>query len=114
MAANRILLETRQCAEVMISWSWRDSVPADPSVGWGRLMLVSRSRTMSTIDFEAKLFNIGAWILLRLPENPSAKLPSRGMTMAEGTINGVRFQAALEPDGKRSHWLRVDTAMLEA
>jgi len=69
---------------------------------------------MSTIDFEAKLFNIGAWILLRLPESASAKLPSRGMTMVEGTINGVRFQAALEPDGKRSHWLRVDTAMLEA
>ena len=69
---------------------------------------------MSTIDFEAKLFNIGAWILLRLPESASAKLPSRGMTMVAGTINGVRFQAALEPDGKRSHWLRVDTAMLEA
>ena len=45
---------------------------------------------MSTIDFEAKLFNIGAWILLRLPESASAKLPSRGMTMVEGTINGFR------------------------
>ncbi len=53
---------------------------------------------MSTIHFEAKLFNIGAWTLLRLPESASAKLPSRGMTMVEGTINGFRFQAALEPD----------------
>jgi hypothetical protein len=69
---------------------------------------------MSTIHFEAKLFNIGAWTLLRLPESASAKLPSRGMTMVEGTINGFRFQAALEPDGKGSHWFRVDTTMLEA
>jgi hypothetical protein len=69
---------------------------------------------MSTIHFEAKLYKIGSWTLLRLPESASAKLPSRGMTMVEGTINGFRFQAALEPDGKGSHWFRVDKTMLEA
>jgi hypothetical protein len=69
---------------------------------------------MSTIEFEAQLFTIGAWMLLRLPERASAKLPSRGMTMVAGTINGFRFQAALEPDGKGSHWFRVDTAMRQA
>jgi hypothetical protein len=53
---------------------------------------------MSTIHFEAKLFYIGAWTLLRLPESASAKLPSRGMTMVAGTINGFRFHAALEPE----------------
>ncbi len=58
---------------------------------------------MSTIRFEAKLFKIGSWTLLKLPKSASAKLPSRGMTMVEGTINGFRFQAALEPDGKGSH-----------
>ncbi|MDG7008585.1 MAG: DUF1905 domain-containing protein [Nitrososphaerota archaeon] len=31
--------------------------------------------------------------------------------MARGTINGFRFQAPLEPDGKRSHWLKVDNAI---
>ena len=69
---------------------------------------------MSTIHFEAKLFNIGAWTLLRPPESASAKLPSRGMTMVEGTINGFRFQAALEPDGKGSHWFRVDDTLRAA
>ena len=69
---------------------------------------------MSTIHFEATLFSIGSWTLLRLPESASAKLPSRGMTMVEGTVNGFRFQAALEPDGKGSHWFRVDTITLEA
>ena len=69
---------------------------------------------MSTIRFEAKLFKIGSWTLLRLPKSASTKLPSRGMTMVEGTINGFRFQAALEPDGKGSHWFRVDKTMRAA
>ncbi len=66
---------------------------------------------MSTIRFQAKLFKIGSWTLLRLPKSASAKLPSRGMTMVEGTINGFPFQAALEPDGNGSHWFKVDEAM---
>ena len=69
---------------------------------------------MSAIRFKAKMFKIGSWNLLRLPESASAKLPSRGMTMVEGTINGFRFQAALEPDGKGSHWFRIDKTMREA
>lgn len=69
---------------------------------------------MSTIRFDAQLFNIGSWTLLRLPKSASAMLPTRGMTMVEGTINGFRFQAPLEPDGKGSHWFRVDKTMCEA
>ncbi|MBI3984682.1 MAG: DUF1905 domain-containing protein [Candidatus Levybacteria bacterium] len=49
-----------------------------------------------------------------MPESASAKLPSRGMTMVKGTINGFPFQAVLEPDGRGSHWFRVDETMLEA
>ncbi len=70
--------------------------------------------TMSPIRFEAELVKIRAWTLLRLPKSASAQLPSRGMTMVEGTINGSRFQAPLEPDGKGSHWFRVDDTMREA
>ncbi|MEP6775695.1 MAG: YdeI/OmpD-associated family protein [Chloroflexota bacterium] len=73
---------------------------------------------MSTIRFEAELFRIGSWTILRLPKSASAQLPSRGMTMVEGTINGsingFPFQAPLEPDGKGSHWLRVDETMRAA
>jgi hypothetical protein len=36
------------------------------------------------------------------------------MTMVEGTINGFPFRAALEPDGKGSHWLKVNKAMQDA
>ena len=73
-----------------------------------------------TIRFSAKLFppgpgkKSGSTTILTLPKNASAKLPSRGMTMVEGTINSFPFRAALEPDGKGSHWLRVNKAMHDA
>ena len=75
---------------------------------------IKEQGNMSTIRFEAKLFKIGSWTLLRLPKNASAKLPSRGMTMVAGTINDFRFQAALEPDGKGSHWFKLDKTMRKA
>ena len=34
--------------------------------------------------------------------------------MVEGTINGFPFRAALEPDGKGSHWLKVNKAVQDA
>ena len=69
---------------------------------------------MSTIRFETTPLKIGDWTILRLPEMASAKLPSRGMTLVEGTINGFRSKIVLEPDGKGSHWFRVDSAMRKA
>jgi hypothetical protein len=36
------------------------------------------------------------------------------MTAIVGTINGVPFQAVLEPDGQKSHWLKVDHKRREA
>lgn len=72
----------------------------------------------STISFEINLFKIGDWTILRLPEDASAKLPSRGMTMVKGTINDVPFKTLLEPDGrygpgkKPSHWFRPDEKLL--
>jgi hypothetical protein len=44
----------------------------------------------------------------------SAKLPSRSMTAVAGTINGLPFEAVLEPDGQKSHWLKVDAKLSEA
>src|SRR2546422_2906616 len=83
------------------------------------MKLPKLQETKSTIRFSAKLFRpqanekTGSWTLT-LPKNASAKLPSRGMTMVEGTINGFPFRAALEPNGKGSHWLRVNKTMRDA
>lgn len=73
---------------------------------------------MSAIHFETKLFKINSWTILRLPEDASAKLPSRGMIMVSGTINNIPFKTLLEPDGKYgrglkpSHWFRPDKKLL--
>ncbi len=72
---------------------------------------------MATIRFKATLL----WaeepepaILLTLPREASAQLPSRGMTMVKGTLDDFPFQAAIEPDGQQSHWFKVNQATLEA
>jgi hypothetical protein len=36
------------------------------------------------------------------------------MTSLQGTINGRPFRATLEPDGDKSHWLRVSNKMRQA
>ncbi len=69
---------------------------------------------MATIRFKTTPLKIGDWTILRLPEIASAKLPSRGMTLVEGPINGFRSKIVLEPDGKGSHWFRVDPGLREA
>lgn len=73
---------------------------------------------MPTITFETALYKIKDWTILRLPEEASAKLPSRGMTMVAGTINDKKFQTVLEPDGRYmgtrnpSHWFRPEQNLL--
>ena len=82
--------------------------------------MATPQETKSTIRFSAKLFRpkvtekIGSWTLLTLPKSASGKLPSRGMTIVEGTINGFPFRAALKPNGKGSHRLTVNKAMHDA
>ncbi|MEP1214318.1 MAG: YdeI/OmpD-associated family protein [Marinobacter sp.] len=52
------------------------------------------------------------WAFVILPREASAKLPRRGRTTVEGSINGHSFRATLEPDGQLSHWLRVNDELL--
>src|SRR6267154_2381710 len=67
---------------------------------------------MPKTRFHATLTAVGSQAILRLPEAASRRLPSRGMSMVEGTLNGHAFQAPLEPDGIGSHWFRVSNTML--
>lgn len=69
---------------------------------------------MPKITFEAPLTAIGSQTVLRVPNAASRKLPSRGMSIVEGTFNGRPFQAPLEPDGTGSHWFRVSDTLLKA
>lgn len=71
------------------------------------------------ISFETKLYKINSWTILRLPEEASAQLPSRGMTMVAGSLNHVPFKTLLEPDGrygggrKPSHWFAPNKKLLK-
>lgn len=78
------------------------------------------SQNSSNIRFKARLLRPAeapkgsSWTFLVLPKDASAKLPSRGMTAVQGNINGHPFRATLEPDGQKSHWLKVTKQMREA
>lgn len=74
---------------------------------------------MSKIQFQTTLKEINGWTILHLPEEASSQLPSRGMTMVKGEINGVPFKTLLEPDGKYgpglkpSHWFKPSEDLLK-
>lgn len=55
-----------------------------------------------------------SWAFIVLPKDVSEKLPRRGRTTVEGTINGHNFLATLEPDGKLSHWLQINKELQQA
>ena len=74
----------------------------------------SRIRFKATLLRPAATGKAGSWTFLILPKSASAKLPSRSMTAINGTINGSPFKATLEPDGQKSHWLKVNTKLREA
>jgi uncharacterized protein YdeI (YjbR/CyaY-like superfamily) len=69
---------------------------------------MSQRTRVPIIRFDAKLYTLDRWTILRLPEKASAKLTSRGQVAVQGTINGHRFQTVLEPDGDFGHWMRID------
>jgi hypothetical protein len=69
---------------------------------------------MSAIRCDATLCTIAGSTILRLPEEASRDLPSRGQVSVRGTINGHEFQTVLEPDGCFGHWMRVGETLQRA
>ena len=73
-----------------------------------------KSSGTPVIRFEARVRTTGGSTILRLPESASARLPSRGQVAVRGVVNGHAFQAVLEPDGRRGHWLKADKSLRQA
>src|SRR5882672_2962758 len=92
------------------------SEPLAPSVRivTSNMTAMSQRSGAPTIRFDAALYMIDRWTILRLPEKASRKLPSRGQVAVQGTINGHRFQTVLEPDGNFGHWMRMDRKLQKA
>lgn len=80
---------------------------------------MSEKWNVEKINFETTLYTINDWVILRLPEDASAQLPSRGMVMVAGTLNDIPFKTLLEPDGmygpgkKPSHWFSPAKELLD-
>ncbi|KAF0806062.1 hypothetical protein A6D6_01880 [Alcanivorax xiamenensis] len=78
-------------------------------------MLVENTKS----QFEARLLcpkkqgDSEPWAFVVLPREVSTKLPRRGRTSVDGTLNGHAFQVLLEPDGRKSHWLRIGQPLME-
>ena len=72
------------------------------------------SRFETTLLRPAKPGSDASWAFVVLPRDVSEKLPRRGRTTVNGTLNGISFQATLEPDGQLSHWLQVGSALRSA
>src|SRR4051794_12140921 len=76
--------------------------------------MAERAPRQNAIRFEAQMHRLGSWTILRLPDDVSAKLPSRGQVAVDGFVNRQAFRAVLEPDGRRGHWLKVDAQLRQA
>ena len=70
-------------------------------------------------QFSARLMrpeNLGKekpWAFVVLPKEASGKLPRRGRVSVDASINGKSFRALLEPDGQKSHWLKIDEKLMK-
>ena len=74
---------------------------------------MSQRRGVPTIRFDATLYTVDERTILRLPQQASEILPSRGQVAVKGTINGHGFQTVLEPDGYFGHWMRIVEEQLQ-
>lgn len=56
---------------------------------------------------------IGQRHIVRLPAEASAQLPSRGQVAATVVIDGHAITTVLEPDGRRGHWISLETGLVQ-
>ena len=71
-------------------------------------MPASSRTNVSPISFEGPINAVADRAIIRLPQEASAALPSRGQVAVNGTLNGIAFETVIEPDGARGHWISVD------
>jgi hypothetical protein len=71
-------------------------------------------KAATSIRFTAKLDTIDSATIARLPQEASDALPTRGQVAVRGTVDGEQFRTVLEPDGRKGHWVRIESALQQA
>ncbi|WP_167195922.1 YdeI/OmpD-associated family protein [Brevibacterium pigmentatum] len=64
--------------------------------------------TTADVMFTATAELLGDRPILRLPQDASDQLPSRGQVAVTGALDGTEFSTVVEPDGLRGHWISLD------
>ena len=65
----------------------------------------------TTVDCTADTELIGDRMIVRLPAEASAALPSRGQISATVTVDEAPYPTVIEPDGRRGHWIAIDDGL---
>ena len=81
--------------------------------GWQDETMTERP-TAPLVRFDAPVSAVDRWTIVRLPEEASKQLPSRGQVAVDGTINGHDLQTVVEPDGMFGHWIKVEAKLQKA
>lgn len=68
---------------------------------------------MKPYRFNGQIQKVNGHHIIRLPEEISQSLPSRGMVMANIQVHDLELVIALEPDGQGGHWFELDSQRLE-
>lgn len=64
-----------------------------------------------TVECTAQTELISDRMIVRLPAEASAELPSRGQVAATVTVDDAPYPTVIEPDGRRGHWIAVDDGL---
>ncbi|MFZ2545196.1 MAG: YdeI/OmpD-associated family protein [Candidatus Saccharimonadales bacterium] len=63
------------------------------------------------LSANAQLYTLNSQIIVRLSEDNSLKMPSRGQVAVTGTINNHEFKTVIEPDGYWGHFIKISDEM---
>lgn len=68
---------------------------------------MSPARAAPAVRFEATLYAIGGSAIVRLPEQASNQLRSRGQVAVRAAVSGHACRTVAEPDGEPGRWVRI-------
>ena len=72
---------------------------------------MTTASSTTTITFTALTERLNDRPIVRLPQQASDELPSRGQVAVRGIIDGTEFSTVVEPDGRRGHWISLDAEL---
>ena len=71
-------------------------------------------KTPVTVTGTGRVRAIDKRLILPLPQEASAQLPSRGQVAVHATLDGQERDTVVEPDGRKGHWIDLAPELAEA